>query len=122
MEATPAGSSLVVLAVMLPVAAATLAPLLGARGAQRAIVLGLLPASLAVAAAIAAAVLRTGAAIPVHVGGWAPPLGIAFRADGLSAAFLLTSALVMGATAIFAGRTGLGAADQHPGVDGGGKW
>lgn len=109
MEAMPAGS-LVVLAVMLPVAAATLAPLLGARGAQRAIVLGLLPASLAVAAAIAAAVLRTGAAIPVHVGGWAPPLGIAFRADGLSAAFLLTSALVMGATAIFAGRTGLGAA------------
>ena len=36
------------------------------------------------------------------LGGWAPPLGIALRADGLSAAMLLTTAIVIGAAALFA--------------------
>ena len=36
------------------------------------------------------------------VGGWAPPLGIALRADGLSAIMLVTTALVIGAIGLFA--------------------
>ena len=36
------------------------------------------------------------------LGGWAPPLGLALRADGLSAAMLLTAAVVIGAVALFA--------------------
>jgi multicomponent Na+:H+ antiporter subunit D len=87
---------LVVLAVMAPIAAAALAPLLGARATRRLLLWWLLPGSLALAIAIAATVLRTDAALVVQLGGIAPPLGIAFRADGLSACFLLVSAVVMG--------------------------
>ena len=36
------------------------------------------------------------------VGGWAPPLGIALRADGLSAAMMITTAVVICATGLFA--------------------
>lgn len=41
----------------------------------------------------------------VHdIGGWAPPLGIRLRLDGMAAAFLLTAALVTAAVALFARR------------------
>ena len=36
------------------------------------------------------------------LGGWNPPLGIMLRADGLSAAMLATTAVVIGATGLFA--------------------
>lgn len=109
MEATP-GSALLVLAAMLPVAAAILAPLLGARLAQRAMLLVFVPAGLGLAVAVAERVLGTRAALVAIIGGWAPPLGLAFRADGLSAAFLVTAALVVGAIALFAAAQGFGTA------------
>ena len=49
--------------------------------------------------------LRSGRAIislVYVVGGWLPPLGIALRADGISAAMMLTTAIVICATALFA--------------------
>ena len=109
--ATPYGT-LLVLALVLPVVVATLAPLLGAWRAER-LVLAALPVGGAMALAIALSVYRSGAALVVHLGGWAPPLGIAFRADGLSAAMLLTTAVVIGATALFA-RAEFGTADGAP--------
>ena len=41
-------------------------------------------------------------ALTYVLGGWKPPLGVALRADGLSAVMLVTTALVIGATALFA--------------------
>ncbi|CAH2602342.1 NADH-quinone oxidoreductase subunit J [Rhodovastum atsumiense] len=92
---------LLVLALVLPVAATLAAPLPGGRHAER-ITLLLLPAGLAVALAIAASVLGAGAPLVYLLGGWVPPLGIALRADGFSAAMLVTTALVIGATALVA--------------------
>ncbi len=92
------------LAVMLPVLGMVLAPALGARWAERA-TLALLPAGLAVALGTAAAVQATGLPVIHHLGRWAPPLGLALGADGISATMLLTSAIVVAGVAIFA-RTG----------------
>lgn len=90
-----------VLAVMLPVLGMVLALPLGARGAER-LTLALIPVGLAVAVAIALTVYDTGAPLRHALGHWAPPLGLALRIDGLSAAMLLTAAVVIGATAVFA--------------------
>jgi formate hydrogenlyase subunit 3/multisubunit Na+/H+ antiporter MnhD subunit len=98
--ATP-GGFLLVLTLLLPVAGMLLALLLGGRRAER-ISLVLLPIGLALAVAIVVAVLRADAALVYLVGDWAPPLGLALRADGLSAAMLLTTAVVIGATGLFA--------------------
>lgn len=61
---------------------------LGGRLAART-ALVLLPAGLGVAVAIAAGVWRAREPLVYFIGGWAPPLGLALRADGLSAAMLL---------------------------------
>ena len=95
------GGGLLVLALMLPVAALMLAFVLGGRNAER-LVLATLPLGLGVAIAIAAAVIRQGAPLHYDLGGWAPPLGVALRADGLSATLLLTSAIVIGAVGLYA--------------------
>lgn len=58
-------------------------------------------AALAVAALVGADVMRHGS-LELAIGGWTPGLGIALRADGLSAALLLMSSLVALATAIYA--------------------
>ncbi|MBR3369509.1 MAG: hypothetical protein IKG52_02660 [Rhodobacteraceae bacterium] len=67
------------------------------------------PARLRVPMALASAAMITGAALALCVtvarggpvmlmaGGWAPPIGIALRADGLAAALIIMTALVMGA-------------------------
>ncbi|MBR0657991.1 complex I subunit 5 family protein [Neoroseomonas oryzicola] len=90
-----------VLAVMLPVLGMVLALPLGARGAER-LTLALAPLGLAVAVAIAVVVYGGSAPIRHELGHWAPPLGLAFRVDGLSAAMMVTAAVVIGATALFA--------------------
>ena len=36
------------------------------------------------------------------VGGWAPPLGVALRADGLSAVMIVATALLIGGIGLFA--------------------
>ena len=89
-----------VAAVALPVVALLAAVASGARHAARVGVLAL-PAGLAIAVAVCVGVVQHGA-LGYHVGGWAPPLGIALRADALSAAMLLTTALVAGGAGLYA--------------------
>jgi multicomponent Na+:H+ antiporter subunit D len=101
LAASTPGGFLLVLALVLPVAGVLLGLALGGRHAER-IALALMPVGHALALAIAAGVLRTDAALVYVVGGWAPPLGLALRADGLSAAMMLTTAVVIGATGLFA--------------------
>ena len=74
---------------------------LGGRYVQR-IVLLIGAAGLAVAAAVFVALWRTGRPLVYIVGGFEPPLGIALRADGLSAAMMATVAIVICAIACFA--------------------
>jgi formate hydrogenlyase subunit 3/multisubunit Na+/H+ antiporter MnhD subunit len=97
---TGAAPSLLVLALLLPVTGMLVAFVLGGRAAER-IALALLGAHVAIALAVDAAVLRAGAPLHYHLGGWAPPLGVALVADGLAAAMLLTAAVILLAVALF---------------------
>jgi len=101
-----------VLAVMLPVLGMVLAPALGARGTER-LTFAVLPIGLALAAGTAFAVQAAGAPVTHHLGGWAPPLGLALGVDGIAAAMLLTSAVVVAGVAVFA-RGGFGTVPGAP--------
>jgi multicomponent Na+:H+ antiporter subunit D len=92
---------LLVLAIILPVAGVLISFVLGGRNAERT-ALCVIPLGLGVVGAIIYEVSRTGRTLTYVLGGWQPPLGIALRADGLSAAMLATTALVIGATGLFA--------------------
>jgi formate hydrogenlyase subunit 3/multisubunit Na+/H+ antiporter MnhD subunit len=98
--ATP-GGYLLVLAIMGPGAGVLAMVLLGPRH-TRAAALATMAAGLAVALAIGFAVMLSGGSLIHVVGGWQPPLGIALRADGLSAMMLMVTAIVIGATGLFA--------------------
>jgi len=98
--ATP-GGFLLVLAIILPVIGALLALALRGPYAER-IALVVMPAGIAVAVIITGEVWRTRTVLQYFVGGWAPPLGIAFRADGLSVVMMLTSALLISGIGLFA--------------------
>jgi len=97
---TAAGGGWLVAAVACPVAALLLAVAGGARFAARVGVLAL-PAGLAIAVGVALAVAQQGA-VGYYVGGWAPPLGIALRADALSAAMLVATAIVASGAGLYA--------------------
>lgn len=109
------GSAALLTVLVVPLAGAVVALLAGRRGAAAA---GLLAAALGVAAALAlaGAVLGDGAQRLV-VGGWAAPLGVELRADGLAAAMLLMTALVGAGIAGYAWRyfdpAGHPAASRH---------
>src|SRR5215469_14142904 len=92
---------LLVLAVILPFVGVLASLALGGRNAER-VALIVMPAGLAIAMAIAAGVWRTRNALQYFVGNWKPPLGIALRADGLSAAMILTAALLTCGIGLFA--------------------
>src|SRR5277367_6018712 len=97
-----AGGFLLPLAIILPpVTGILLSFVLGGRYAERIVLLLLLP-GLGVAAAVLFSVWRGGRSLVYLVGGWEPPLGIALRADGVSAAMMVTIAVVICATALFA--------------------
>jgi multicomponent Na+:H+ antiporter subunit D len=96
-----AGGFLLVLAIVLPVSGAILALALGGRHVER-VALIVMPMGVVLAVAIGATVWRTRDALQYFVGGWDPPLGVAFRADGLSAAMLVTAALLMCGIGLFA--------------------
>ena len=99
--ATTAGGFLLVLALLVPLAGMLLALAVGGRAAER-LAPAVIAAGLALALAVTVLVLRTDAALVYVLGGWQPPLGLALRADGLSAAMLLTTAVVMGGIGLFA--------------------
>ena len=96
-----AGGFLLVLAIVLPVAGAMLSLVLGGRYAER-IALTVMPTGVVVAVAIGAIVWRTHNVLQYFVGKWDPPLGVAFRADGLSATMIVTAALLICGIGLFA--------------------
>jgi formate hydrogenlyase subunit 3/multisubunit Na+/H+ antiporter MnhD subunit len=98
---TTDGGALLVLAIMLPVIGMIAILALGLRHAER-IAYIVLPAGLLIAVAIAVDVARSGAAVTYVLGNWQPPLGIALRADGLSATLMVMTALVLCAVGIVA--------------------
>ncbi|HEV7328106.1 MAG TPA: proton-conducting transporter membrane subunit [Bosea sp. (in: a-proteobacteria)] len=100
-HATTPGGFLLILAVILPVCAVLAIFACGPRSVAR-IALATLAAGLAIAVAIVVELVKSGAALSYVVGAWQPPLGIALRADGLSAAMLLMTALIVVAVGLFA--------------------
>ncbi|HUL89419.1 MAG TPA: proton-conducting transporter membrane subunit [Pseudolabrys sp.] len=100
-DETTANGYLLVLAIMLPVIGILLSLAAGGRCVER-IAMVLLPAGLVIAAAVIGLVWRDQQSLVYIVGGWHPPLGIALRADGISAAMMLTTAIVICATGLFA--------------------
>lgn len=103
-------SAAVGLTALIPLFGACAAFVLGPRGARAA---GLLTAAVTtgLCVAVAAHVAAEGP-LRTDVGGWAPPLGIALRVDGLSAAMLLMGAVVGAGTSVYAGAWF--AADDRP--------
>ncbi len=98
---TTPGGSLLVAAVLVPFLGVLIGLVLGA-GHVRRIALIVLAVGLGIAIAIAAALLQSDSAVVYLLGGWAPPLGIALRADGPSVVMLLAVAVVIGGIGIFA--------------------
>ncbi|PNG25339.1 complex I subunit 5 family protein [Methylocella silvestris] len=110
--ATTTGGVLLILAILLPVAGLTASLALGGRRAEW-IALTLAPVGVLIALAIATNVLASGAPVVYIVGGFAPPLGIALRADGFSAIMLLTTAAIISAACFFA-RSGFATPKGEP--------
>jgi len=100
-DATTTDGALLVLAIVLPAAGVLLSFVLGGRYAER-IASVLLPSGFILATIIFADVWQSGHRLVYIVGDWKPPLGIALRADGLSAAMMVTMAIVICAVAVFA--------------------
>ena len=101
MAMTTSGGPLLVAALLLPLGAMLLAFVLGRAYAPR-VVAYALPVGVLLALAIIADLLCSGDALVYLLGAWTPPLGIALRADGLSAAMLLTTTVVLSTVAWFA--------------------
>jgi len=97
----PAGGGLLPLPVLIPAAGVLLSFLLGGRKAER-VAFGLMAVQLGVAVAIASLVWRSGEPLVYILGGYGPPLGIALRADGFSAAMLIAASLIMPAAGLYA--------------------
>ena len=102
-DLTGLGETLLVVPLILPVLGLLLGLVLGGRMLGRFTLL-LMLVGLAAALAIAAAVFEGGAALQYDLGGWAPPLGVTLKADGLSAVMLLTAAVVLVGVGIYAQR------------------
>ncbi len=100
-EATTAGGYLLVLMLVLPLVGVFAALTLGGRNARRVAMLAI-PAGLVLAVMIGVELVQSDRTLVYLLGGWAPPLGIALRADGLSAVMLLTTTVVMLGVALFA--------------------
>ena len=101
LAATTPGGYLLVLAILLPLAGVMLSFTPGGRCAER-VALGSTPFGFALACAIAFDVGRSGKPIVYAVGGLPPPLGIALRADGISAVMLVAAAMIVAAAAFYA--------------------
>jgi len=98
---TTPGGILLVMAVLVPFVGVLVGLMLGGRHAQHVAALTL-PAGLAIAAGLSATLLQSGDTIVYLLGGWAPPLGIALRADTLSVVMLLAVAVVICGIGLYA--------------------
>ncbi|MBU8976049.1 hypothetical protein JI752_007810 [Lysobacter sp. MMG2] len=97
---TPDGH-LLVSAVLVPFVAVMLGLVAGGRHAQR-VAIATIGVGLVVVLAIAEALIESRAALVYLLGGWAPPLGVALRADGLSVVMLVAVAVVIAGIAVYA--------------------
>ncbi|MCW2282736.1 formate hydrogenlyase subunit 3/multisubunit Na+/H+ antiporter MnhD subunit [Rhodoblastus acidophilus] len=98
---TAPGGELLVFAVLTPVLGILLSFARGGRAAE-AITLALAPVGLVLAGFVAWLVAWSGAPLVYEIGGLAPPLGIALRADGASATMMVVTALIVPAAAFYA--------------------
>jgi len=95
------GGALLAAVVLLPFVGMLLGVVLGGRQVQRAAFV-VMPLGLALALGIALAWQREGQTLVFLLGGWAPPLGIALRADGPAVAMLLAVSGVVCGIGLFA--------------------
>jgi formate hydrogenlyase subunit 3/multisubunit Na+/H+ antiporter MnhD subunit len=95
------GGLLLAAAVLLPFVAMLFGMLAGGRRVQH-VALAVMPVGLAVAVGIADAWLDGSGPVVYLLGGWAPPLGIALRADGAAVAMLLAVAVVVCGIGVYA--------------------
>ena len=95
------GGLLLAAAVLLPFTGMLFGMLAGGRQAQR-IAFIVMPLGLVVAVGIAGTWLDGSGPVVYVLGGWAPPLGIALRADGPAVAMLLAVAGVVTGIGVFA--------------------
>jgi formate hydrogenlyase subunit 3/multisubunit Na+/H+ antiporter MnhD subunit len=95
------GGLLLAAAVLLPFVGMLIGMVAGGRWVQRAAFV-VMPIGLAVAIGIASAWMDDVGPVVYLLGGWAPPLGIALRADGASVAMLLAVAGVVCGIGLFA--------------------
>ena len=98
---TTPGGLLLMLVVLVPFLGVLTGLVLGARHI-RLVTFVTLAVGSGICAAIAWTLLQSGATVVYLPGGWAPPLGIALRADGLSLVMLLTVALVICGIGLYA--------------------
>jgi multicomponent Na+:H+ antiporter subunit D len=94
-------TALLVLSLVVPIAGALLAFAAGGRWVDR-IALATMPLGLAIAVAIADGLRQADGPLVYLLGGWSPPLGVALRADWLSAVMMVTTAVVISAIGLFA--------------------
>ena len=98
---TTPGGLLLPAAVLVPFAGMMIGLVLGGRNAQR-VAIVTIAAGLAIAIAIAETMLRSGAPVTYLLGAWAPPLGIALRADALAVVMMVAVAVVIAGIALYA--------------------
>jgi len=100
MTATP-GGLLLVLSVLVPFVGVLAGLVFGGRNAQRLALLTIV-AGTGIALGIAASYLTLAGPVVYLLGGWAPPLGIALRADALSVVMLVAIAIVICGIGVYA--------------------
>jgi formate hydrogenlyase subunit 3/multisubunit Na+/H+ antiporter MnhD subunit len=93
-------TSLLVLSLAVPIGGALFAFAAGGRRVHW-IALAIMPLGLAISIAIVGGLSRAGGPLVYVIGGWSPPLGVALRADWLSAIMMVTTAIVISAIAVF---------------------
>jgi formate hydrogenlyase subunit 3/multisubunit Na+/H+ antiporter MnhD subunit len=98
---TTIGGHLLVLSLVVPLAGALMAFVVGGRHVER-IAFAVMALGLAIAVAILIALLKTDGPLVYLLGGWQPPLGVALQADGLSAVMMVTTAIVICAVGVYA--------------------
>ena len=98
--ATP-GGLLLAMSVLVPFLGVLAGFVLGGRHAQR-VTLLTLPLGLGIALMTASAQVSSGAPLVYLLGGWAPPLGVALRADTLAVAMMAVVAVVMCGIGLYA--------------------
>lgn len=101
LDAASTHGYLLVLAIVVPVGGVLIATAVGGRTAERT-AFAVIAAGLILGFAILLDVWTTSRPLAYVLGNWAAPLGITLRADGISAVMLVTTALIIAATALYA--------------------